>query len=143
MTMFRCSLARGETVAVVMAGSHVTVFTEKLHPAAFVLRAARALGYVCVAQLLDDLVQGFCRGLDRERAGGAAQAPVASPVALVEVEVDDRNLFGADVFPDVDLGPVEQGMDPDVCAFGERGLELVPQLRRLLPEIPVAVLVAR
>src|SRR2546429_1200331 len=127
MTMFRCSLADGaRRVAVVMAGSHVAVFAEELHPAAFILRAACALGYVRVAQLLDDLVNGFCRGLDREGAGGATQAPVASPFALVEVQVDDRDVLGANVFPDVDLGPVEQGMDPDVRAFGERGLELVP-----------------
>src|SRR5205807_6725732 len=127
MTMFRCSVADGaRRVAVVMAGSHVTIFTEELHPAAFILRPARALGYVRVAQLLDDLVNGFCRGLDREGAGGAAQAPVASPVALVEVQVDDRDVLGANVFPDVDLGPVEHGMDPDVRALGERGLELVP-----------------
>src|SRR5207245_9441932 len=116
--MFRCSLADGaRRVAVVMAGSHVAVFAEELHPAAFVLRAACALGYVRVAQLLDDLVNGFCRGLDREGAGGATQAPVASPFALVEVQVDDRDVLGADVFPDVDLGPVAPGMDPVLRAL--------------------------
>src|SRR2546425_11083140 len=127
--------------ALAMTASHVAVFAEQLHPTAFVLRAAGALGYRGASQLLDDLVHGLGRGLDRERAGGTAQAPVAGPVSLVKVEVDDRDVLGADVFPDVDLRPVEQGMDPDVRALGEGGLELIPQLRGLLPEVPVAVFV--
>src|SRR5207245_11401622 len=121
----------------------ISSFSKQFHPTAFILRAAGALGYRGASQLLDDLVNGFCRGLDRERAGGAAQAPIAGPVALVEVEVDDRDVFGADVFPDVDLRPVEQRMDPNVRALGEGGLELIPQLRGLLPEVPIAVLVSR
>src|SRR2546428_8370516 len=140
MTMLRCSVGRAMAVGMVL---HVAVFAEQLHPAAFVLRAAGALGYRGASQLLDDLVHGLGRGLDRERARSAAQAPVAGPVALVEVEVDDRDVLSADVFPDVDLRPVEQGMDPDVRALGEGSLELVPQLRGLLPEVPVAVLVPR
>src|SRR5260370_39105246 len=110
---------------------HISIFSKQLHPAAFVLRAAGAFGYRGASQLLDDLVHGLGRGLDRERAGSAAQAPVAGPVALVEVEVDDRDVLGADVFPDVDLRPVEQGMNPDVHAFGEGGLELIPQVAGL------------
>src|SRR3989454_1435268 len=129
--------------ALAMTALHVAVFAEELHPAAFVLRAAGALGYRGAAQFLDDRIDGLGRGLDREGAGSAAQAPVAGPVALVEVEVDDRDVLGADVFPDVDLCPVEQGVDPDVRARGAGGREPLPQLRRLLPEVPVAVLVPR
>src|SRR5439155_25454739 len=140
MTMLRCSMARRALGASVgMGESHIPVFAEQLHPAAFVLRAPRPLGYVRVAQFRDDLVHGPGCGLDREGARGAAQAPVAGSVALVEVEVNDRDVLGADVFPDVDLRPVEQGMDPDVRALGEGGFELIPQLRGLLPEVPIAV----
>src|SRR5437867_5832765 len=140
MTMLRCSVGWAMAVGMVL---HVAVLAEELHPAAFVLRAAGALGYRGASQLLDNLVHGLGRGFDRERARSAAEAPVAGPLALVEVEVDDRDVLGADVLPDVDLGPVEQGVDPDVRALGERRLELVPQLRGLLPEVPIAVLVAR
>src|SRR5687767_15828782 len=34
-------------------------------------------------------------------------------------------------------------MDPDVCPGRKRGLELIPELRRLITEIPVAMLIAR
>src|SRR2546422_10118591 len=54
--------------ALAMTASHVAVFAEQLHPTAFILRAAGAFGYRGASQLLDDLVHGLGRGLDRERA---------------------------------------------------------------------------
>src|SRR2546426_5254494 len=59
--------------ALAMTALHVAVFAEELHPAAFVLRAAGALGYRGAAQFLDDRIDGLGRGLDREGAGSAAQ----------------------------------------------------------------------
>ena len=48
-----------------------------------------------------------------------------------------------DVLPDVQLGPVEQRMDAHVRPRREVGLELVPELGRLIAHAPVVVLVAR
>ena len=72
-------------------------------------------------------------------AGRAAERPVARARALVEVERHDGNLLALDVFPDVELGPVEQRMDAHVRARRELGLVLVPELGRLLGDVPRVV----
>ena len=57
--------------------------------------------------------------------------------------LDHRDVLPLDVLPDVQLRPVQQRVNPHVRAGGEVGLELVPQLRRLVRHVPVAVPVAR
>ena len=76
-------------------------------------------------------------------AGPAAEAAVARAVALVVVERHGRDVLALDVLPDVQLGPVEQRVDAHVRARREVGLELVPELGRLIADVPVVVLVAR
>ena len=75
--------------------------------------------------------------------GYTAEAAVALALLVGEVERDDRDVLALDVLPDVQLGPVQQRMDADVRARLEVGLELVPQLRRLVLDVPFHVLVAR
>src|SRR3546814_13605650 len=64
-----------------------------------------------VLQLLDDLVDGG--GLADDRRGDVlvTQRTVALAV-LGEIKIDQGNLLAADVAPDVELGPVQQGVDP-------------------------------
>src|SRR5690606_35682628 len=64
-----------------------------------------------------------------------AQGPVALAVPG-EIKADRRYLLAQGVMPDVDLGPVKQRMDPNVGVGREIGVVLVPQFRRLVPEVP-------
>src|SRR5208337_4376529 len=54
-----------------------------------------------------------------------------------------RYLFPFDIFPDVELGPVEQGVDSEMSTGREIGLVLVPKLGRLVADIPLTLVVAR
>src|SRR2546425_8924119 len=72
---------------------HVPVFSEQLHPAPFILRTARSLCYCGVPQLVNNVVHGLRRRFDRRRAGCAAETPVAGPVPLVEIEIDEGNIL--------------------------------------------------
>ena len=73
----------------------------------------------------------------------AAERSVPAAVALVVIERDGRHALAIDVLPDVQLGPVQQRMDPDVGARRELGLVLVPELRRLLRHVPFVAGIAR
>ena len=53
-----------------------------------------------------------------------------------EIERHDRDRFGLDVGPDVELGPVRQGEDPHRVAAGEPGVEQPPQLGPLVARVP-------
>ena len=96
-----------------------------------------------MTQFLDDFADGFRSRLDGEGAGRAAQAAVPLPFAVGEIERNHGDLLSLDVFPDVQLRPVQQRVDANVRAFFEIGLELVPQLRRLVAEIPIRCLSLR
>ena len=82
-------------------------------------------------------------GLDRLCARRAAERAVARAVALIIVERHGRDVLALDILPDIQLRPVEQGVNAHMRAGGKVGLELVPELGRLVVEIPVVVLVAR
>src|SRR3954465_3460324 len=69
-------------------------------------------------------------------AGSAAEGAIAGAVTLVVVERHRRDLLPLDVLPDVELGPIEQRVNPDVGPRRELGLVLVPELRRLIAHIP-------
>src|SRR5206468_12588814 len=90
-------------------------------------------------QFFENVVHVLGLGLDGERAGRAAEATVASALTLVEVEVNDRNVFRLDIFPAIDFSPVQQPVDADVGPVRKGRLELVPQLRGLLAEVPISV----
>src|SRR6516225_1343693 len=128
-----------------LIGSHVPVAPQRLEGALglAVLRAAGALGDLRVAKLLDDLPHASRLRGDRKCARMTPEAAVAHPIPVCEVERDDRNRLALDVLPDVELGPVEQGVHADVGPALELGLELVPHLRRLVGDVPFHLLVAR
>ena len=41
------------------------------------------------------------------RTGGAAETAVARTISLVEIEIDEGNVFEFDVFPNIDFSPIE------------------------------------
>src|ERR1035437_3656150 len=123
--------------------SHVAIAPQFLEGifAFLVLRAACAFGDSGGAQFVDDFPDGFRLGPDRESAGITANRAIAFAFGVREIERNHGNIFALDVFPDVQLGPMEQRMYPDVCALFEIRFELVPQLRRLVRDVPFHVLV--
>src|SRR6186713_879304 len=96
--------------------SHVAFAAKRLEAAAvvLVLRASRPLRDVRVAsalQLDDDLLHVLRVRHDRLRAGPAAERAIALALSLIVVEADSRNPLALDVFPDVELRPIEERMD--------------------------------
>ncbi len=81
-------------------------------------------------------------GLDRRGDVLVAERAIALAVTRV-VQVDDRDLLARDVAPDVELGPAQQRMDAHVRAFRQVALEVVPEFRRLVAEVPGAAFGAR
>ena len=95
-----------------------------------------------MTQFVDDLVDRLRGRLDGRGAGRATEAPVASAIALVEIQIHEGNIFVLDVLPDIDLGPIQQRMDANMGAGRESRLELIPEFGRLIAEVPVAMLIA-
>src|SRR6185295_11303103 len=122
---------------------HVSVFSQQLHPTPFILRAARSLRHRGMPQLVDNVVHGLRRGSDRHRAGRTTKTAIAGPIPLVEIEIHEGNVLELDVFPNIDLRPIQQRVDSDVCAWREGRLELIPEFRRLIAEIPITMFVTR
>src|SRR5215208_2793285 len=124
--------------------SHVPVAAERLEPAAvvLVLRASRPLGDVREAaalQLDDDLLHVLRVRCHRLGARPAAEGPEALTLALVVVQAHRGDALALDVLPDVELRPIEQRMDAHVGARRElRGI-LVPELGRLIGNVPVVL----
>ena len=117
--------------------SHVAIAAEFLESvlAFFVLGAAGAFARFGVAEFFDDFADGFRVGFNRAGAGGASEAAIALSFGVCEVERDDRHVLALDIFPDVQLGPVEQRMNTNVRTLFVVGFKLVPQLRRLITKI--------
>src|ERR1017187_3355886 len=148
MTILSCSAATGRAgdgAAALIGSSHITVPPQLLERllALLILRPARPLRHPRPAQFFHDLVHRARLRLDRERAWITPDAPVTLPLLVREVERDDGHALTLDVLPDVQLGPVQQRMNPDVGPGLEVRLELIPQLRRLVLHVPLHVLVAR
>src|SRR5205823_5784081 len=125
--------------------SHVSVAPQLLKRifALLVLSPARSLRCAGMPQLLNDLAHAARIRLDRERARRTAQTPISFALLIRKVERNHRNLLPLDIFPHIQLRPVEQGMDPDVCSLLEISLELVPQLRWLIFHVPFHVFITR
>lgn len=125
---------------------HVAVPAKGLQAAAVFLvlgtaRTLRNVGQGAGLQLFDNLPGAAGSGPDGPGAGGAAQGAVALAVALVVIQGYGGDVLPFDVFPDVQLGPVQQGMDAHMGTRRKVGLELVPELRGLVVQVPVVVLV--
>ena len=77
-------------------------------------------------------------GGDREGDVGIAQRAIALAV-LCQIKRDDRNVLAPCVGPDVGLGPMQDRVDAQMRARRWRGVELVPELRRLVAHVPSAL----
>src|SRR5688572_6229255 len=138
--------SRSELIKVFVMGraSHIAggaqplerVFGLAIHGAA---RALRRLGPL---QLGDDRFDRVGDAVDRERDVLVAERAVALAV-LGEIQLDHRDLLARDVAPDVHLGPMQQRMDTQVRAGRQVGVEIVPEFRRLVAEVPLPALAAR
>src|ERR1039458_8956178 len=141
MTILSCSAAAGGTetdAAALIASSHVPVPPQLLERplTLLILRPARPLRHSRAAQFLHDLMHRARLRLDRERARVTPNAPVPLSLLVGKVERDDRHALTLDVLPDVQLRPMQQRMNPDVGPGLEVRLELVPQFRRLILDVP-------
>src|SRR6187549_3264477 len=117
--------------------SHVSLAAQLFETVFSVLHAPGPLRDILERSALqfgDDVVDVLRRALDRPLARAAAEAAIARPVALVVVQRHGRDVLALDVLPDVELGPIEQRVDAQVRARREVGLELVPELRRLITD---------
>src|SRR5258708_15057684 len=114
-------------------GSHIPIASEFLERilVLVVLGADVTFRSPGDPQFLDDFADVGGAGLDRESARRAAQAAIPLALAIREVQWNHWNLLALDIFPHIELRPVEQRMDADMGALFEVGLELVPKFRRL------------
>src|SRR5687767_4031754 len=89
--------------------SHVTIATEFFESvfAFFVLGAARALGNVGGAKFFDDVAHAHRFGFNWGGARPATDGAIALAFAIGEIERNHGNAFALDIFPDVQLGPVQ------------------------------------
>src|SRR4051812_30830252 len=124
--------------------SHVAIAAKRLEAAAvvLVLRASRPLrdvGVPAAPQLDDDLLHVLGVRHHRLRARPAAEGAVPLALALVVVQAHRGNALSLDVLPDVELRPIEQRMDANVGARRELGRVLIPELGRLIGNVPVVL----
>jgi hypothetical protein len=118
-------------------------FAKCFHAPSFILGAAASFRHGGPPQLRDNVRD--CRGTGGHRTGArhTAQAAIPPPLALVEIEAGKGDLFPVQIFPNVHFGPIQERMNADGGAGWKSGVELVPQLGRLIAEIPLAMLVAQ
>src|ERR1035437_6858514 len=141
MTILSCSAAAGGAgvgSGALIGKSHVSIPPQILEGrfAFLVLRPARTLRRSCAAQFLHDLMHRARLGLHRECARVTPNTPVTFSLLVGEVERDDGDALALDIFPDVQLRPVQQRVNADMSPRLEVRLELVPQLRRLGLDVP-------
>ena len=97
------------------------------------------VGELAGAKLIDDVCGTAGGGFDGASTRGTPQRPIAPAFPLIVVHRHCGDLLPVDIFPDVQLRPIEQRVDPDVGARGEICLELVPEFGRLVAYVPVVV----
>src|SRR5439155_20657966 len=103
--------------------------------------AAGAFGRGRGIELGNNLVDGRGVAVHGECDIGIAERAVTLAVPG-EIKIDDRNPLAPDVAPDVALRPVEERMDAQMCARRQVGVEVAPELGRLITEIPLAAVAA-
>src|SRR5438477_10960106 len=106
-----------------------------------ILRAPSALRCPRGLQLGDNFVD--CRRCARDRMRDGAAPERTKPFSAPrEIHLRNRNVFTLDVAPDVNFGPIEQWLHPNVLALRRSGRELSPEFRRLIFIIPFELRVA-
>src|SRR5438046_2495105 len=107
-----------------------------------ILRAPSALRCPRGLQLGDNFVD--CRRCARDRMRDGAAPERTKPFSAPrEIHFWNRNVFTLDVAPDVNFGPIEQWLHPNVLALRRSGRELSPEFWRLIFIIPFELRVAR
>src|SRR6516164_8523487 len=104
--------------------------------------AAGALGHLGAVELGDDLLERARVRHHREGDVGVAQRSIAASVAR-QIERDDRNAVAPRIGPDVGLRPMQDRMNAQMRALRRRGVEVVPELRRLVAHVPAPLDAAR
>src|SRR5215813_11021218 len=107
-----------------------------IHGAAGAFRGPRRI------KLGNDLVDRARLGRDRKRDVGIAKRAIALAV-LGEVEWNDRYPLTPRIGPDVGFGPMEDRMDAQMRASRQPGVEVIPEFRRLIAHVPMALKAAR
>jgi hypothetical protein len=129
-------------------GLHISVSPERFKTPSVVLilcpaRAFSDVRKLSASELLDDLGRISGVRINRKRAGIASQGAIPLSISVVVIEGDGGYFFSMDIFPDVQLCPVQEGMNANVGSGSKIGLELVPELWRLISQIPNVLLVPR
>ncbi len=101
-----------------------------------------ALRHLGAVELGDDLVDGARLRRDRRGDVGIAERAIALAVAR-QIERDDRDALAPRVGPDIGLGPMQDRMNAQMGARRRRGVEVIPEFRRLIADIPAALDPAR
>src|SRR5579872_1446832 len=124
---------------------HITIAAQLLERifALLVLSSPRPLAGTSMPQLFNDFRHSSRRRLDWKRAGGAAEAAIAFSLAVVKIERNHGDFLAVDVFPNVQLRPMQQRVNADVGALFKISFELVPKLGRLIFDVPLHVFIAR
>src|SRR5215471_21506825 len=100
--------------------------------------AAGALGSPRGVEFSDDFIDRAGVRWHGKRDVSVAQRAVAL-AAPREIERDDRDAFTPGVGPDVGLGPVQDRMDAQMRAGGKTRIEVIPEFRRLVAHLPMAL----
>src|SRR5580704_13043128 len=102
-----------------------------------VKRAAGALRHLGLFELDEDFLDIRRGRLHRESDVGIAQRAITLAV-LGEIKRNNRDVLTLGVGPDVGLGPMQDRVNAQMGARRRRGVELVPELRRLVAHVPAA-----
>src|SRR5262252_7962964 len=100
--------------------------------------AAGALGSPRGVEFSDDFIDRAGMRLHGKCDVSIAQRAVALAVPR-EIERNDRDAFTPGVGPDVGLGPVQDRMDSQMRADGKTRIEVIPEFRRLVAYLPMAL----
>src|ERR1700727_1797194 len=105
-------------------------------------RAPRALRHLRTFKLDQDFFDACGGRVDRKSDVGIAERAITLAV-FGEIERDDRDVFALGVGPDVGLGPMQDRVNAQMRARRRRGIELVPEFRRLVANVPSTLGAAR
>src|SRR6185312_12376902 len=98
-------------------------------------RASGAFGNLGGVEFGDDLIERTGIRFDGKRDVRVAERAIPLSVAG-QIQRDDRNAFATRVAPDVALGPMQDWMHPQMRAGWRRCVEVVPELGRLVANVP-------
>src|SRR5580704_18518944 len=105
-------------------------------------RAAATFRHFGFSKLDQDLIDAGGGRVDGKSDVGIAQRAIAL-AAPGEIKRNDRDVFAPRIGPDVGFGPMQDRVNAQMRARRRRGVELVPEFRRLVADVPSALSAAR